>query len=103
MMATRRALFGLILAVALLRDAEVGAGSAIKNGSVHDGIEVDVDIPRMLRQRNAASRIPPFLGLCVWASVQMLANYHNCTPLRDIFEKRRNKPGAVGPKNFDAR
>lgn len=100
MTTTRRALFSLILAGVLLRDVDAGAGSAIKNGSVHNGTEVDVDIPRMMRQQNSGSRIPPFLGLCVWASLQMLANYHNCTPLRDIFEKRRNKPGGGWPEEL---
>ena len=94
---TRRQVIAITAAAALL-PREAGADSAIKNGSTWDGTEVDVDIPRLLRQQN--ERGVDGLGLCVWATLQMLANYHNCTKLMDIFEQMRHERGGGWPERL---
>lgn len=76
-----------------------GLGTATPNGPTHDGSEVVTDLPESLRVRNTVGT--DGLGLCVWASTEMMARYLNVRGLVGIFEAMRKEPGGGWPERVD--
>ena len=89
----------LVLSVALAAVAASGREKAIANGPVHDGVEVSTDLPMSLRVRN--TRGVDGLGLCVWASTQMMANNLNVDELDDLFGYMQTQKGGGWPERVD--
>lgn len=96
-MRCRKRVLTLLVAGLVLRPALAGPG--VQNGAVHDGQEVDCDLPPVLRVRNTVGING--MGLCVWASWQMAANYQNCRELSGMFDAMRRRPGGGWPDRLD--
>jgi len=71
----------------------------IPNGSTHDGTDVDCDLPKVLRVRNTVGT--DGLGLCVWASTEMMARYLGCRELVGVFRQMQGEPGGGWPERVD--
>jgi hypothetical protein len=84
---------GLFLSLPLL------AGEGVRNGDVHDGRAVDCDVPESLRVRNTVGTNG--MGLCVWASTQMMSNYLNTEELAGLFRFMQTQPGGGWPERVD--
>lgn len=92
---SRAVALSLALAAVL---ALAGAGG-VRNGDVHDGKAVDCDVPMPLRIRNTVGT--DGAGLCVWASLQMTANYLNIEELSGLFEYMQTQRGGGWPERVD--
>jgi hypothetical protein len=88
----------LILAIPI-GTAATAQEKAIANGPIHDGTEVSTDLPMSLRVRN--DRGIDRLGLCVWASAQMMANALNVEELADLFDWMKTQKGGGWPERVD--
>lgn len=91
-------LFGL---TALLGQVDAqGREQAVAGGSISpSGVEVMVDLPVPLRIRNTVG--VDGLGLCVWASAQMMANDLNVDELADLFQWMQTQRGGGWPERVD--
>lgn len=78
--------------------ATVHAGSEI-NGPSHNGTEVAVDLPVEQHVRNIGAPADG-KGLCVFASIDMAARWHNMPELIDVLHKIRE--GGGWPEKVDA-
>src|SRR3954453_13356104 len=66
-------------------DFVIGADSAVVDGPVHDGVEIEVDLPTKQHIRNFAMPPGPSgKGLCVFASMTMAARWHHVRELSDV-------------------
>lgn len=63
-----------------------GAEGAVVDGPVHDGVEIQVDLPSGQHIRNFGAPADG-KGLCVFASMTMAARWHNVRPLFDVIHK----------------
>lgn len=79
----RRAIASILLALSV---AGVGLAGAVVNGPSHNGTEVTIDLPRDQHVRNFGAP-KDGQGLCVFASMDMAARWHNLKPLIDIIHK----------------
>lgn len=85
----------IVLAVAVAAcDVALGGGRAV--GPEYDGESIDCDVPMSLRIKNTGGS--DGAGLCVFASLQMSANYQNVKELLDIFEWMKSQPGGGYPE-----
>jgi hypothetical protein len=72
---------------------------AAVNGPVHDGVEVDVDLPLSQHVKNFGAPADG-QGLCVFASLDMAARWHRVRPLIDVIHKINQ--GGGYPEKVDA-
>jgi hypothetical protein len=61
-------------------------GRAVVDGPTHDGVEVTADLPKEEHVKNFGAPSDG-KGLCVFASMDMLARWHHIAPLIDIVHK----------------
>ena len=85
-----RRLIGLVLALLLLVAVPAGSKTgertaAVVDGPIHDGVEVQIDLPESQHVRNFAAPRDG-LGLCVFATLTMQARWHNLEPLFDAIK-----------------
>lgn len=71
------------------------ADTSVRNGPRHQGQPVNCDLPPIIRVEN--SRGIDGLGLCVWASAEMMARYLYCPPLIGVFEQMKHERGGGWP------
>jgi hypothetical protein len=77
------------------------AGTEVPNGPVHDGTEVTVDLPLTQRVHNKGGTDGS--GLCVFATLDMIARYQNIKPLIGIMERMsKEERGGGWPEKVDA-
>lgn len=75
------------------------ADKAEVDGQIHNGVEIEIDLPIEQHVRNFGAPADK-LGLCVFASMDMCARWHNVRELVDIIHKI-NKGGGW-PEKVDA-
>jgi hypothetical protein len=66
--------------------AQSAGEKAVVDGPVHESVEVVCDLPKEQQVKNFGAP-KDGLGLCVFASMDMLARWHNVLPLIDIIHK----------------
>jgi hypothetical protein len=76
-----------------------GLGTATPAGPSYEGDEVAVDLPEQMRVRNTVGIDGQ--GLCVWASIEMMARYHNEESLIGIFKQMQSEKGGGWPERVD--
>ena len=81
----------LVLVIVSLLAQPAGSGqgertAAVVDGPIHDGVEVQVDLPESQHVRNFGAPRDN-LGLCVFASLTMMARWHNINQLSDVIHK----------------
>lgn len=69
------------------------------DGPSHDGHEVAVDMPQVLRLKNKVGTNRA--GLCVFTSINMGANWQHVVPLEKFQEFMTHKPGGGWPDKVD--
>jgi hypothetical protein len=79
--------------------AVVLGGPGVAGGSVHDGQPVDCDVPEALRIKNVGGS--DGAGLCVFASLEMAANYQNERAVMGTFDWMKSQPGGGWPERVD--
>lgn len=67
-------------------DFVIGAEGAVVDGPIHDGVEIQVDLPTSQHIRNIGAPRDG-KGLCVFASLTMCSRWHNIRPLFDVMHK----------------
>jgi hypothetical protein len=72
--------------------------AAAVNGPVHEGVEVDVDLPLSQHVKNFGAPADG-QGLCVFASLDMAARWHNARQLVDVIH--RVNQGGGWPEKVD--
>lgn len=85
--------------VVLLSAGIVHAGSGVAGGPEHDGNAVDCDLPQVIRVRNTVGTNG--MGLCVWASTEMMGRYTSQHEIIGIFEQMKHEPGGGWPARVD--
>lgn len=78
-----------------LGDVVYGADGAVVDGEIHDGVEIQVDLPVKQHIRNFGAP-KDGLGLCVFASMTHAARWHNARPLFDVIHKLEKGGGWPG-------
>lgn len=74
--------------------------AAVIDGPVHNGVEVQVDLPPSEWVENIGLGPNHDVGCCVWASLDADARWHNYKPLIGIL--RKMKEGGGWPAKMDA-
>lgn len=89
-----------LLAVALFAAAALPlkGDSAVVDGPSHNGVEAIVDLPKEQHVKNFGAPRDG-MGLCVFASMDMMARWQHCRPLIDIIHKIPN--GGGWPEKVD--
>lgn len=85
----------LVVTAATLRggfDSEV----EIANGNIHRGVEAAIDLPLSDHRKNEAGT--DGAGLCVWASIDMLAKWGGVDELQDLFARMKRQKGGGWPE-----
>lgn len=67
-------------------DFVYGADGAVVDGNVHNGVELQIDLPASQHVKNFGAPLDN-KGLCVFASMTMAARWHNVRPLFDVIHK----------------
>lgn len=62
------------------------ADQATVDGPIHDGVEIQIDLPTSAHVRNFGAP-KDGLGLCVFASMNMAANWHHVRELEDVIHQ----------------
>ncbi len=75
------------------------AEGAVVDGPVHDGVEIQIDLPKGQHVRNFGAPADN-KGLCVFASLDMAARWHNAAELIGIINKINE--GGGWPEKVDA-
>ena len=68
---------------------------AVVDGPVHEGTEITCDLPKEQHVKNFGAPADG-KGLCVFASMDMLARWHNIKPLIDVIHKVKEGGGWPG-------
>ena len=93
---------GKLLAIGLVLVASMAraiADSEVANGPVHEGVEVQIDLPPRYRQPNAEGT--DGAGCCVFASLQMAARWMGIEELADLFEWIQTQKGGGWPERVE--
>lgn len=69
------------------------------NGPVHEGHRVQVDLPEDEHVKNFGAPKPPHAGLCVFATMDMMARWHHVAELIGIIHKLQE--GGGWPEKVD--
>lgn len=85
----------LALLLVALSPASADDGE-VANGQSHAGADVTVDLPGEDHVQNAEGI--DRAGLCVFASLQMAANWENISALSDLFTWMKTQPGGGWPE-----
>lgn len=88
----------ILLLISFLAVLPLYAGSEI-DGPTHNGVEVSVDLPTQQHVKNIGAPADG-KGLCVFASIDMAARWHNMPELIDVLHKVRE--GGGWPEKVDA-
>lgn len=67
-------------------DFVYGADGAVVDGNVHDGVEIQIDLPAKQHVKNFGAPSDN-KGLCVFASMTMVARWHHVRELQDVIHK----------------
>jgi hypothetical protein len=76
----------------VIGDFNVGSSGAVVDGPIHEGVEIDIDLPSSEHVKNFGAP-KDNLGLCVFASMNMAAHWHNVRELADVIHKIPNGGG----------
>lgn len=87
----------IVIHVALLSPPAKAQKSDV-GGETHEGVAIQVDLPHDQHVHNFAVGFPP-AGLCVYASLDMAARWHNVPGLVDVIHKIPR--GGAGPRDID--
>lgn len=68
------------------------AGKAVVDGVIHDGTEIQIDLPSGQHVKNFGAPADG-LGLCVFASMSMAARWHHVRELSDVIHKVKKGGG----------
>jgi hypothetical protein len=79
----------------IYKDRRLEADPASVDGSSHNGKEVQVDLPASLHIKNFGAP-EDGLGLCVFATMSMMARWHNIPELSDVIHKLKQGGGWPG-------
>lgn len=74
--------------------------ATVRDGSSHDGVHVQADLPVDQLVRNAAGTNG--MGLCVFTAIMFAARLQNVPQLADFQEWMKNYPGGGWPEKVDA-
>ena len=93
-----RKLLVSILSTIFFVSAVPGDRNAVVDGNTHNGVEIQIDLPESQHVRNfGAPRDGK--GLCVFATMDMIARWHNIRPLFDVINKVES--GGGWPEKVD--
>lgn len=72
----------------------------VANGPVHNGVEVQIDLPKSDLRENLPSDVDK-AGLCVWTSIDMAALWMGIQELIGIRDVMRKEPGGGWPERVE--
>lgn len=98
MLRFRKIIYLALFAIIQPALAQSAGDKAVVDGPVHDGVEIACDLPKEQHVKNFGAPADG-KGLCVFASMDMLARWHNIVPLIDVIHKV--KEGGGWPEKVD--